>query len=52
MTNDKTTNHHADRRSDSSNDALPHRSVRRAVSALRRGWSDATYLNRRMIERL
>jgi hypothetical protein len=51
MTNGNHHHHHANHDWNSSSDALLTRSVRRLVASVRRGWNDATYLNRRLLER-
>jgi hypothetical protein len=51
MTNATNHNHHANRGSNPSGDAPLTRSVRRLLASVRRGWNDASYLNRRLFER-
>jgi hypothetical protein len=51
MTDTTDPRHHADRRSTSSGRAPSPRSIRRALSAVRRGWDDSNYLSQRLFER-
>jgi len=51
MTNASNHSHHPSRGSNPSADAPLTRSVRRLIASVRRGWNDASYLNRRLYER-
>jgi hypothetical protein len=51
MKNTRDIKQYSEVRSDTRSRALPHHSVRRAVAAVRRGWDDVTYLDRRFFER-
>jgi hypothetical protein len=51
MKNTRNIKQHSDYRSGTRNGSLSHHPVRRALEAVRRGWDDATYLDKRFFER-